>query len=66
MRTAVARTIPRAARASRQQTIRKYATPAAERPEGYIPTGEEWLAERAAVQAHAKGKVEYLTHTAFF
>lgn len=60
MSQTIARTLPRVARVSRQQ-IRKYATPAAEHPEGYVPSGEEFIAQRAAVKEHAKGA--YLSAT---
>lgn len=58
MTLSVARTLPRVARVSRSQ-LRRYATPAVERPPGYIPTGEEFIAQRAAIKEHAKGVVGF-------
>ncbi|KAF8331502.1 cytochrome c oxidase, subunit VIa [Cantharellus anzutake] len=49
----VARALPRAMRSSRVLITRKYASHAAEKPAGYVPTGEEWIAQRQAIKTHA-------------
>ncbi|KAF8307177.1 hypothetical protein DL93DRAFT_2171845 [Clavulina sp. PMI_390] len=50
-----ARTLARGVRVARVQQTRRYAAKAAEHPPGYVPTGEEWIAQRQAVQDHAAG-----------
>jgi len=47
------RTLARGLRVARAQQARRYAAKAAEHPPGYVPTGEEWIAQRKAVQDHA-------------
>lgn len=45
--------LARGLRFARVQQARRYAAKAAEHPPGYVPTGEEWVAQRKAVQDHA-------------
>lgn len=52
---ATARTLARVGRTSAVNQTRRYAAKAADHPPGYVPTAEEWAAQRAAVQAHANG-----------
>lgn len=52
------RTVARGARIARNQT-RQYATPASH-PPGYVPSAEEFIAQRAAVQEHAAGETQSL------
>lgn len=43
----------RGLRVARLQQTRRYAAKAVEHPPGYVPTGEEWIGQRKAVQDHA-------------
>lgn len=50
-----ARALSRVGRTSAVNQTRRYAAKAIDHPPGYVPTAEEWIAQRAAVQAHAEG-----------
>jgi len=49
----VTRALPGIVRSSPILATRKYASQAAAKPAGYVPTAEEWIAQRDAVKAHA-------------
>lgn len=56
MSSSTARTLARGVRVARAQSTRQYATKAVEHPAGYVPTAEEFIAQRAGVQEHAAGE----------
>jgi hypothetical protein len=57
------RTFARGLRVARVQQARSYAAKVAEHPPGYVPTGEEWIAQRKAVQDHASCENTFTAHS---
>ena len=63
MSSFTARTLAKGVRVARTQSARQYASKAVEHPPGYVPTAEEFISQRQAVQDHAAGAVTTFSAT---